>query len=124
MKDITEREKLALLGFSDPQHSLTWYKERFDDMPMMLEKYIVETLNVYGVFPKESKDLADMERYHRFYLLIDKDSANYVVKINNTDRREVNKQYIFTDITEAAKFFINKSFTAGGAVYQYWSNRN
>ena len=121
MKEIADREKLALLGFGDPIHSLAWYKKFYDNLPAILEEYIVATLNEFGTFPKESKDLKDVERYRRFYLLLDINSGQYVVKINNTDRNEIMEENCFSSCNAAAKFFISKSFTAGGAIWQYWN---
>ena len=123
MDNMTEKEKLALLGFDDPQHSIAWYKQNLQNLPEILEKYIVDTLNQYGIFPRDASRVEAKIRYHRFYLVIESNNNKYLVKINNTDRREVLEEYPFEDVKEAAKFLINKSYTMGGSIKQYWDGK-
>ena len=120
--NITDKEKLAILGYDDPPHSFSWYKERFSNLPDILEEFIIEALIECGTFPKESKGIEEYVRYHNFYLIVDKDKSNgkYIVKINNTDRREVQKELYFDDVKDAAAFIVNESFTVSGSVSQYW----
>lgn len=120
MEKVSDKEKLALLGFDDPVHSLAWYKARFSNMPEILEKYIVDTLNTHRVFPKEAGGLEDLTRYHKFYLIIDVEDGRYIVKVNNTDRREIEQEYMFTDAKSAARFLISRSYSAGGSIRAYW----
>jgi hypothetical protein len=120
MDSLNDKEKLALLGFDDPKHSLTWYKEHFDNMPKILANYIIQTVKDCNIFPCEAKNLKERSRYQNFYLLIEIEEGKYVVKINNTDRGEIKNSYIFNNAEDAAKFLISKSFTSGGAVNQYW----
>lgn len=120
MEQITDKEKMALLGYDDPLHSLAWYKEQFDDLPEILEKYIVDTIKEHNIFPKEAKGLDNRIRCQMYYQIIESKADEYVVKINNTDRGEVDSEHVFSDIKGAAKFLIEKSFTMGGAIKQYW----
>jgi hypothetical protein len=119
---ITDKEMLALLGYDDPPHSLSWYRDIFSNLPEMIEEFIIETLNECGAFPKESKGIDNDIRYHKFYLIIDANPAGkYIVKVNNTDRREVQKELSFDNGREAARFLINQSFTVSGSIKQYWN---
>lgn len=121
--NITDKEMLALLGYDDPPHSLSWYRDRFDNLPEILEEFIIKTFNECGTFPKESKGIEDDIRYHKFYLIMDNNltSGKYIVKVNNTDRREVQKELSFDNIREAARFLINQSLTVSGSIKQYWN---
>ena len=120
MDSLNDKEKLALLGFDDPKHSLTWYKEHFNNMPKILEDYIMGTMRNYNIFPGEARNLKGRSRYQNFYLLIETEEDKYVVKINNTDRGEIKNAHIFDNAEDAVKFLISKSFTTGGAINQYW----
>lgn len=120
MGQITDKEKLALLGYADPPHSLAWYKEQFDTMPEILEKYIADTIKEHNIFPREAKGLEKRIRYQQYYQTIEVKDGEYVVKINNTDRGEVDSERVFRNVKDAAKFLIEKSFTAGGAIKEYW----
>lgn len=121
MAKIKNIEKLSLLGFSDPCHSLLWYREKYKNLPSILEQFIVDTVNNYGVFPKEANIKDKNELYHKYYLIIERKSNKYFLKINDTDRRKVVEEYVFNDVNEAAKFLINKSYTVSGSVTQYWN---
>jgi hypothetical protein len=120
MEQITDKEKMALLGYDDPSHSLAWYKKHFDNMPEILEKYIIDTMSEHNFFPKEAKDLESRIRCQMYYQIIELKDDEYVVKINNTDRGEVDSEHVFSDIKDAAQFLIEKSFTMGGAIKKYW----
>lgn len=121
--NITDKEKLALLGYDDSPHSLSWYRDRFDNLPEIIEEFIIGALSECGTFPKESKGIKDDIRYHKFYLIIDANlnTGKYIVKVNNTDRHEVQRELSFDSIREAARFLINQSFTVSGSIKQYWN---
>lgn len=118
---ISEEEKLALLGYQDAGHSLSWYKERFPDLLNDLERYIIDAVKMNGIFPKEAKNAAEPIRYHKYYLILEPTKNNqYVVKLSNTDRMEIQKEYYFDDVNKAAMCLIRNSFTTAGSIKEYW----
>ena len=122
MKQIDEKEKLAILGFYDPPHSLAWYRENFENLPIILEEFIIDTIKSYGVFPKDANQMEKEISYHRYYLIMEHAGRRYSVKIINTDRSEISQEYSFKSLNEAAKFLIKKSYTTSGSIGQYWPN--
>lgn len=119
MSVMNDEEKLAVLGFSNLEHSLLWYRQKYKDLHKILEFFIINTLINHGVFPKDARNKEKRQLYHEYYLIIEHDSGKYYVKINNTDRGEVVEQHIFNNVNDAARFLIKKSYTDGGSINQY-----
>jgi hypothetical protein len=120
MNKIDEKELLETLGYGDPPHSMQWYKENFPDLPVILKRLIIDSLNFDNTFPKGLSQLEKRTKYQNYYILIEKENDKYKVRITNTDRGEISKEKEFKNANDAANYLIFNSYSCGGSIKSYW----
>jgi len=117
---LSRNEILSILGsYSDPKHSLSWYKDNYSNLGKILKKQIMEDINMSGIFPSEAQRLTEKQRALRYYQLIIKNDDKYSVTNYDTDRGLIISTGIYSDIVNAIDVFIDKSFCAGGKIKDF-----